>query len=436
MDDVASLLSDFALNAQIDVLADDPASEVMRLSLLDWAAVGIAGASEPVAGILRAQAAEEGGRGEASVIGSETRVPARMAAWVNGATSHALDYDDTHFAHIGHPSVAVVPAALAVAERVGADMEAFQRACLIGVEASIRVGVWLGRGHYQLGFHQTATAGAFGAALAAGRLLGLSETQMQAALGLVSTRASGLKSQFGTMGKPLNAGIAAQNGVEAALLAARGFESNAAGMDGPQGFGATHHGAGDSEAWYGLGQAWYFTTVQHKFHACCHGLHAALEAIGKRQAGADVSAVTVHTHLRWMRVCNIAKPETGLEAKFSYAMVMAMVLAGRDTARLDSFTDAACVDPDLLRWRDVVHVVEDESLNEMQARVVLARVDGTEEALFHDLDVALPLPERTAKIRSKADSLIGVERAGEIWAALTAEPDLNGFTSVLRSAKG
>ncbi|WP_370212729.1 MmgE/PrpD family protein, partial [Roseovarius sp.] len=181
------------------------ALQVMRLSLLDWLAVGLPGQEEPVARIVGAMVAEEGGAAQATAFGG-ARMPARAAALVNGTVSHALDYDDTHFAHIGHPSVAVVPAALALAEREGADMAQLVRAALQGCEMSVRIGLLLGRGHYQVGYHQTATAGTFGATLAAGVILGLDEAQMRHALGLAATRASGLKAQFGTMGKPYNAG--------------------------------------------------------------------------------------------------------------------------------------------------------------------------------------------------------------------------------------
>ena len=168
------------------------------------------------------------------------KVPARAAALANGTISHALDYDDTHFAHIGHPSVAILPAALAAGEEVDASGAAVLDAFLIGAEASIRIGMVLGRPHYDRGFHQTATAGAFGATVAAARVMALTRDQTRQALSLVSTRASGLKSQFGSMGKPYNAGIAASNGVEAAALARRGFVSADDGVGGEQGFIDAH----------------------------------------------------------------------------------------------------------------------------------------------------------------------------------------------------
>ncbi len=196
---VTGMFADFS----VAPVRGDAALSMMRLSLFDWAACGIAGRDEPVVRIVRHMVLAEGGAGEAGLIGGGA-APARGAALANGTASHALDYDDTHFGHIGHPSVAVIPAALAIAQKTGADGARFVQACLVGAELSVRVGMWLGRAHYQLGFHQTGSAGAFGATAAAGRLLGLDAGAMAHALGLCTTRASGLKSQFGTMGKPYN----------------------------------------------------------------------------------------------------------------------------------------------------------------------------------------------------------------------------------------
>lgn len=413
----------------------DTAFEIMRLSLVDWMACGIAGLDEPVARLTRELALSEGGAGQATMFGG-ARAPARSAAQVNGATSHALDYDDTHFAHIGHPSVAVIPAALAVAEGEGADGTAFLEAALVGVEASVRVGVWLGRGHYQAGFHQTGTAGAFGATLAAARLLGCDAGQAGQALGLVSTAASGLKSQFGTMGKPYNAGHAAAMGVEAALLAARGFVSTPVGLEGPQGFGETHHGAGEIGALEGLGEAWLFEGISHKFHACCHGTHAALEALASLGAvdPGQVTAVTITTNPRWLRVCNLAQPRTGLEAKFSYRLTAAMVLAGRDTGALETFSDAACTDPLLLAMRDRVEVETDEGLPETAAHVAVVLADGTRLEASHDLDAPMPLERRAAKLRAKARALLGEAGEAALHAAVMGDavPDLAALGALLR----
>ncbi|WP_296764967.1 MmgE/PrpD family protein [Sediminimonas sp.] len=414
----------------------DSARAVLRLSLLDVAAVAIAGRNEPVARITRDTALAEAGVPRASLAGHATRLPPRAAALVNGTTAHALDYDDTHFAHIGHPSAAVIPAALALAEDRGTGWAEFEAAALIGVEASIRVGLWLGRAHYQHGFHQTGTAGAFGAALAAARIVGLSQDQCAMTLGLVAARASGLKAQFGTMAKPLAAGIAAANGVEAALLVERGFVANPHALEAAQGFGPTHAGVADATAFDGLGQDWLFEGVSHKFHACCHGLHACLEAA--RSLGAvdadSIAAIAVATHPRWLSVCNQPAPTTGLGAKFSYATVLPMHLLGFDTADLGSYTDALCADPGLRALRDRVSVTADDTLPETAARLRVDLSGGEALEATHDLAAPMPLDARQARVRAKATALLGDGPAGRLWDLAGGADCVTGFARALREA--
>ncbi len=396
-----------------------PASAMMRLSLFDWAACGISGAREADFNSFVAAQHNVGGAAEASVFGAG-RMPAPVAALVNGTLSHALDYDDTHFVHIGHPSVAVVPAVLALAERTDADFTALLDAATIGVEASIHVGAWLGRGHYQIGFHQTATAGAFGATFGAARLLGLDSGTTRAALGLCASMASGLKAQFGTMAKPLNAGLAARSGVEAALWAQAGMTAADDGLAGPLGFGATHHGISDTVLLATLGQgSWQITTISHKFHACCHGLHAMLEALQAMNIdAADVRFVDVRTHPRWMTVCNIAQPHTGLAAKFSYAQTAAMTLLGHDTAAIASFNAAVTRDPAVVTLRARVRVAEDARLSETQSEVAITHADNTVSRLRYDLLDPMPFTTRASKLQAKGSALLGEDRAETLWQAI------------------
>ncbi len=395
---------------------DADARAVMELSVLDWAACGIAGVAS---GGFSDWAMALDSAGKASRLDGRVGDPAQVAL-VNGTLSHALDYDDTHFAHIGHPSVAVVSAALAVAQARGGSMVEMVDAALVGAEASIAVGLWLGRGHYQVGYHQTATAGAFGATVSASRLLALDAGQTRHALGLCATMASGLKSQFGTMGKPLNAGLAARTGVEVAFWAQSGMTSAEDGLAGPLGFGETHHGAGEDVPF-----AWRMTNVSHKFHACCHGLHATLEALRGVDLG-HAQAITVHTHPRWMSVCNQPAPDTGLGAKFSYAHVIAMAAHGIDTGDIAAFSDTCATDPALVAFRDRVRVASDESLSEMQARV---EVDGVVHA--HDLNTQLPFAARKDRILHKARALVG-ERTDNLWHAIGSD-DLAGFVGAFVS---
>jgi 2-methylcitrate dehydratase PrpD len=391
----------------------DAARDVMRLSLMDWMACGLAGQDEPVAKLTRALVRDEGGAAQATLFGGG-KLPARGVALANGACSHALDYDDTHFAHIGHPSVAVLSAAYAMAEREGADLEQMLDAALAGCEASVRFGILFGRGHYQQGFHQTGTAGAFGAGVAAGILLGLTPAQLGQAMGLVSTRASGLKSQFGTMGKPYNAGIAAANGVEAALLAAKGFVSDPGALWGQNGYLETHHCDGEIDETPGF----LMEQVSHKFHVCCHGLHATLEALEllKPLDIRQILSVQITTHPRWMTVCNQPAPKTGLEAKFSYRMVAALSLTGHATAALSSYSDALCADPEVIALRDRVQVRADAELSETEAIVRIETSTGAYEA-HHDLNAPMPLQTRRARIHAKVAALLGEKRADALCRA-------------------
>jgi 2-methylcitrate dehydratase PrpD len=406
-------------------LASLPASRLPKrairlacFSLLDWMACGIAGADEPVAVKLRRLAELEAGSGVSSVIGDGS-APARMAALVNGATSHALDYDDTHFAHIGHLSVGIYPAALAVAEEMDQSADKMAEAFLVGAETAIRIGMVLGRAHYNHGFHQTATAGAFGATVAAARLYGLSREETCYAIGLCSTRASGLKSQFGTMGKPYNAGVAASNGVECAKIATLGMTSADDGLAGLQGFIPTHSPSAEPEEVSGPWNRLLFEDNKYKLHACCHGTHAMIEAL--LSAGAlkgrdldDAAALVLYTNPRWLRVCDIKRPRTGLEVKFSYNWLAGMTIRGDRTGDDRVYQDSLADDGALSAFAGKVEVVGDDALTDMQVRGVLTLKAGTTVSLYHDLDAELSEDVLGGKLRAKAEALIG-ERGAELW---------------------
>lgn len=405
--------------------APDPnARAVMQLSVLDWAACGLAGALEgSFADFVNLNSSE----GPCQILGGGRASPSN-AALINGTLSHALDFDDTHFAHIGHPSVAVVSASLAAAQHTNASIPQMIDAALIGAEASVHVGLWLGRDHYQVGYHQTATAGAFGATIAVARLFKLTPDQIRVAIGLASTMASGLKSQFGTMGKPLNAGLAARCGVEAALWAQSGMTSAGDGLEGPLGFGVTHHGQNNPTA---IGQGrWQMETVSHKFHACCHGLHAMLEALTDLTIDPQtIERISVCTHPRWLSVCNIQRPRTGLECKFSYAQTAAMALSNIDTGDISQFNDEAAVDQQLTTLAAKVEVTGDDNLTEMQSHVTV-HADGVKHAIHHDLAAPMPLITRGEKLRKKASGLVGVDKADALWDACDGE-SLETFTALL-----
>ncbi|XAT60657.1 MmgE/PrpD family protein [Rhodobacteraceae bacterium Araon29] len=408
---------DFITAAPVE---NEAAYHITSLSLLDWAAVTIAGMDEPIANIIRSLVEEECGTQQAYAAGLSQHVPARAAALVNGTTSHALDYDDTHFSYIGHPSVVVFPAVFAFADKIGSDMVSIKEAALIGLETTTRIGVWLGRTHYRTGFHITATAGAIGATAGCSKLLGFSAEQTRTALSLVASMASGVKEQFGTMGKPFHAGMAASSAVEACLLAEKGIVSGFDALTGVQGFGATHHSEENSFACDGLGKDWLFTDVSHKFHACCHGTHAMLEALALIKnahsfALEEVEYIEVFTHPQYRNVCDIKSPATGTEAKFSYRLIAAMGLSGIETARPDCFSDDLCNIPNLIRLRDLTNVITDDLLSDTQTKVTVNLSNSRKLRSEYDLlDLRAP-HEREARVRAKAASLLGRAREEHLW---------------------
>ncbi|WP_417839573.1 MmgE/PrpD family protein [Tritonibacter scottomollicae] len=433
---VAQTLAQFAVNAEV---RDARMRSFVTLSLFDWATVGIAGTDEPVARAARSMALETAASNQGATLFGGGRASAAAAALANGTTSHALDYDDTHFGHIGHPSVAVIPAALASAETAKAGPEQFLDAVAVGLETACRIGAWLGRSHYEAGFHQTGTSGAFGATAAAARIYGLDAETMAEALCLTATRAAGLKSQFGTMGKPLNAGFAAEVGVTSALLARLGTHSAPDAIEGVQGFGPTHAGSAETAALDGLGTDWVFPRISYKFHACCHGLHAMLEAARELRAGglvpSDIEHIAIGTHPRWLAVCNKAEPTTGLQAKFSYRLTAAMMLSGVDTAALDVYSDATCAQGDLCTLRDRVAMQPDDTLSDSEAWVKVIAGGETLEA-HHDIRSDADPAGIAPRLRAKAATLLGRKAAEDLWAVIALLGSGEGTPSELAQRIG
>jgi 2-methylcitrate dehydratase PrpD len=401
--------------------------------LLDFVAVTLAGGSEPLTGLLRDEALEEGATPLASLIGHPARVSPQQAALVNGAASHALDYDDVNLAMSGHPTVTILPALLALAEARGAGGRALLAAFVAGYETACRIGALVLPGHYTRGFHATATLGSFAAAAACAHLIGLDAETTAIALGIAGTQAAGLKSMFGTMCKPLHAGLAARNGLIAAKLAARGFSSRPDVLECAQGFAATHGPDFDAQA--ALGEAvggFHLRNNLFKYHAACYLTHAPIECARTLREDHAIAPDTVRTaELRVesgaSAVCHILAPKTGLEAKFSLRLTTAFALAGIDTARLDSYSERLANDPAVTRLRDKVVVDFVTGWPPTLAELRVTLVDGRTVTTRHDSgvpanDLAAQGRRLAAKFFGLADPVLGRARA-ELIAAAVADFD-------------
>lgn len=340
----------------------DNVRTVARQCLLDWFGVTIAGCREPLVHSLIDQAKEEGSTGITTVIGESQKFSARQSALIHGAMGHAIDFDDVNIAGHGHITAATVPAALAIAQARKASGKELLSAFVAGYEASVMVGRYVGRVHYDHGFHATVTVGSFGAAMASALLMKLDDEACARALGIAGTQAAGLKSQFGTMCKPFHAGKANENGVVGAQLAARGFTSRPDILECVQGFAGVLAEGGDEAA--GLVPARdgaHVTDNLFKFTAACYSTHGTVALMRQLQREHGFSAdqvrrVQLRVEPAADRICNIPKPRTGLEAKFSLKFNAALALRGIDTADPSNYADALTEREDLCVLRDRVVV--------------------------------------------------------------------------------
>src|SRR5215471_14532972 len=275
---VMDALVDFVLG--LELAAVPPAVvDAANRSMTDWLGTAIRGSIEPLADAIAAVIAATGGEPQATIVGRGGRTSALLASLANGAACHALDFDDTHLPAVLHGSAAVAPVVFALSEwrhASGADALA---AFITGFELATRIGRVIGKRLTERGWHATATVGTFGAAAAAGRLLGLDARRLAQALGIAGTQAAGLEQSFGTMSKPLHPGKAAMNGLLAALLAREGFTGPTAVLDGAAGLPATFLGVTDmGRAVEDLGKRFEILDNSTKFYAACHLTHATIDA--------------------------------------------------------------------------------------------------------------------------------------------------------------
>lgn len=445
----ATLAADNAAWTFDDLPSD--ARTLVRQCLLDWIAVTLVGAREPLTHMLAEEAREQGGYQQATVVGHGFATSCRQAALVNGAASHALDYDDVNMSFTGHPTVALASALLALAEARGASGADFMTAFVAGYETLCRIGAAVSPGHYALGFHATGTIGTFGAAAACARLLQLDADDTAIALGIAATSAAGLKAMFGTMCKPLHAGKAAADGLMAAQLAARGFTSRSDAIEAMQGFAATHGpdfdpGAALKRPASGL----HLRNNLFKYHAACYGTHAAIEATRQlveqyRLTPSDVRRIVVRVPASSDGVCNIQAPRTGLEAKFSLRHTVAMVLGGIDTADMASYSDSVTNAPALTGLREQVRVVLVGECSDLtQAEVEIETRAGTNLRQRHDsgvpaTDLAAQQDRIEAKFRSLAHSVLderSIEEALDLTSRLEELPDLSPLAGLLACQPG
>ena len=391
-----AVLVDHALAVDYDAIASDTRDRLRR-HVLDLLGI-VVGAREVAAS---SESVLDGcerlaGAGEEATTAAGDRRPAADAALLNGTLAHSLDFDDTHRESSLHPGAPVVPAALAVAEREGADAERFLEAVHAGYDVTCAVGRAVNPdAHYERGFHVTATCGTFGAAVAAGVAAGLNREGLFDAMGVAGSQAAG-SLQFlanGAWNKRLHPGLAARRGVEAATLAAAGFEGAADPLAGADGFFRGYSGDPNPDATRDVGEREAVTETALKPYPCCRYMHAALDALVELSATygpGDVEGVVVDLPGPGVRLTGDPierkrRPANFVDCQFSMPFGAALAL-DRGAADLTAFLDAQddLEDPALRALMDATEVTTTDAVSnrfpeKWAARVALETADGTVE---------------------------------------------------------
>jgi 2-methylcitrate dehydratase PrpD len=437
-------------------LPECPAAAValVRSATLDTLGVMLAGATEPVARVVRRVVRTEGGLGLATVVGTDWKTSPTRAALANGAAGHAHDFDDTSFALMGHPSVPLLATLLAVGEAEMADGRSVVAGYVVGFEVGAALGRALNPDHYTRGWHATSSIGTLACAAAAARVMGLHVAETRHALGIAASLASGLKENFGSMTKPYHAGHAAMHGALAATLAREGLEASDSALDGRQGYVAAFGGARALEpSLAALGTRWELleSGIAVKPYPSCALTHSAIDALLDLRArhglqAARIAEVEVGVNRVVPDVLVHHAPATPLERKFSMEFCAAAALVhGR--VDLDSFEGPAAAAQDLGALAARVRLVVDPTLPDQLeqhawSRVTVRLADGTalasppRGAQGHP---ATPLsPERLRqKFLACATRVIGREDAegvAEQVAELEHVPDIRVLTARLVGA--
>jgi 2-methylcitrate dehydratase PrpD len=407
-----------------------------KVGILDTVGVTIAGAQEPATRIVLGVSGSASG--PSLVFGHARRISALDAALVNGTASHALDFDDCNNTLGGHPSAPILPALFALADETGATGKDFIAAYVAGFETECKLSMVVNFHQYTKGWHPTTTIGVFGGAAACAHLLKLSVEQTATALSIAASLAAGVKSNFGTMTKPLHVGHCARSGLFAALLARDGFTAGSLAFEHKQGYFEVFNGPGNYDASKAL-PAWANPlditrpAIAIKSYPCCGSTHPAidcmLELVQKHNLKPDnVARIDSWTHARRLEHTNRPDPQSDLDAKFSVQYTLARALKDR-TVKLEHFEGSNWQDPATRAILPKIHAApysteQFPADNHFGAEVKVTLTDGrvvstkTDQALGRSVDKPLPADRLKDKFDNCAARAMSVDNVARLYAAI------------------
>lgn len=396
----------------------------MKRLLVDYIGIALSGSRTDSGQIAGRFVSELGGTPQASVIGRADRVPAVHAAFANAIAQHSLELDDVDEEALFHYAPPVMSATLAVGQQVKASGSEILNAALSGCEMMARLSRATNPQLRNRGFHTTPTCGAFGATVAAGRLLGLSADQLTSALGLAGAQASGLMEMYGTsMQKRFNPGPAARNGVTAAQLSALGFTGADTILDGERGFGRAFAGKLDDRyLTEDLGKV-VPVIVEYKPYSCARPIHNAIDcALELRPRIADLASIEtilVRRHPAWANYHVIKRPRTYHEAQVSLPFSVAVAFADGSALPAQYSDERVASDEQVIDLASRVEIEPDDSLARgvsCHMIVTLRSGEKLESVVDYPLgSVQRPMDDQAlvAKSRALATPVIGAGRFEE-----------------------
>jgi 2-methylcitrate dehydratase PrpD len=409
-----------------------------RYFLLDYLGVATRGSLAESSAPIYKMIERIGATGCSTIIGTGARASPGYAALANGAAAHAIELDDTHNAGSIHLGVVMFSTALALAETIAdVEQEQFLIAAIAGYEAAARIAMAVQpKEHYLLGFHPTATCGVFGAAVTASKLLDLSAEQMLSAVGIAGSMAAGSLEflREGAWTKRLHPGLAAQSGIQAAMLAANGFRGPSTILEGRDGFLAGYSRKPIPERITdGLGESFEIMHTSVKPHACCRYMQGPIDAILALVNEHDIKPEQVVNlevgvlEAGWTLVSEPRaqkyKPQSVVDAQFSMPFGAAIALLHR-RAGLEEFTAEYAQSNEVRRMMGRLTLLKDNRLDrnfpkEWNARVTIFLNDGRQYEKFiqhpkGDPENPLSWEELIAKFKSLASAVIPLDRCEQI----------------------
>ncbi|MDR3289132.1 MAG: MmgE/PrpD family protein [Peptococcaceae bacterium] len=419
--------------------------------IMDTLGVCIASAGDPtLANIAKSFLEDIGSGSKCTVFGLGAKASISDAALLNGLLTHGLDYDDSSWTLIGHPSAAVLPAAIAVGESVNCSGKDLITAYVIGVEVACKIGTSGEPYLYEAGWHATGVVGVLGAAAAAGKLLNLSTEQLVNAIGIAASLAGGLRRNFGTFTKPFHAGAACQNGVIAALLAKRGFDANEEALEGKYGFFENYTQKKAAGGFPNPGQPFDIDDPGFfvKPYPSCAATHTGIDAVLElRQAGIDpekIQKIEAGCGPVGPIMLIYDQPSRGFEGKFCMKYLIAAALVDGKVG-LNTFTDEKIANPLIKKLMNLTTFeptpeFADRPISEAPTSIKITLQDGT--ILAKTVEDPLGSPTNpmnqqlmTDKFKDATSNLLSAEKAAAAITLLSKLEDVPAIQALINILK-